>query len=201
MQLSEEVRTAALELFLERGYEGTTLEAIAHAAGTTKASLYGRYEDKETLFRNVVRWAISRPDWPTPEPPVPDDGDLEASLGAIADAALRRATHPDMVKLTRIAVAQASRFPDLAEQASTAGWPRKQLVVELLQRHAATGAILAKDPDILAEHFLGLVSGMPARLASFGIVRRPEVQRRYTDAALKLFLGGVRPPAATNVAV
>jgi hypothetical protein len=98
-----------------------------------------------------------------------------------------------MVKLTRIAVAQATRFPDLAEQASASGWPRKQLVVDLLARHAATGAIVADEPEILAEHFLGLVSGMPARLASFGIVRRPAVQRRYTDVAIDLFLRGLRP--------
>src|SRR5215471_6007964 len=75
-QLTDAVREAALALFLERGYEGTTLEAIARAAGTTKASLYARFADKETLFVSVVGWAIGRRDWPMPEPPPPDLDDL-----------------------------------------------------------------------------------------------------------------------------
>jgi AcrR family transcriptional regulator len=98
-----------------------------------------------------------------------------------------------MVRLTRIAVTQAPRFPELAEEANTASWPRKQLVVDLLERHAATGVIVADEPEILAELFFGLVSGTPARLASFGIARRPVVQRRYTDVAVDLFLRGLRP--------
>jgi AcrR family transcriptional regulator len=192
-QLSEDLREASLALFLKHGYEGTTLDAIAREAGTTKASLYVRFEDKETLFVSVVRWATARSDWPVPEPPIPDLAELEGALRSIADSALRRATHPDMVRLTRIAAAQAERFPDLAQRANAAGWPRKQLVVELLRQHAAAGAIVADEPEILAEHFLGLVSGMPARLASFGIVRRPPVQRRFTDVAVDLFLRGLRP--------
>jgi AcrR family transcriptional regulator len=192
-QLSVDVREAALALFLEHGYDGTSLDAIARAAGTTKASLYVRFEDKESLFVSVVGWATGRADWPVPEPPAPDLDDLERALRAIATAAVRRATHPDMVKLTSLAVAQATRFPELAERANATGWRRTQLVVELLERHASTGAVVAPEPKILAEHFLGLVSGMPARLASFGIVRKPAVQRRYTDTALDLFLRGLRP--------
>jgi AcrR family transcriptional regulator len=192
-QLTDDVREAALNLFLEHGYEGTSLDAIARAARTTKVSLYTRFDDKESLFVSVVRWATGRPDWPVREPPAPSLDDLEGALRSIADAAVRRTTHPDMVKLTRLAVAQAPRFPELAEAANVASWPRKQLLVDLLERHAATGVIVADQPEILAEHFFGLVSGTPARLASFGIVRRPALQRRYTDVAVDLFLRGLRP--------
>ena len=66
-------------------------------------------------------------------------------------------------------------------------------MVELLQRHAATGAIVADDPEILAEHFLAMVVGMPARLASFGIVRNAATQAHYTRVAVDLFVRGLRP--------
>jgi AcrR family transcriptional regulator len=192
-KLTADLRGAALALFLEHGYDGTSLDAIARAAGTTKVSVYARFDDKESLFVSVVQWATGRADWPVPEPAAPDLDDLEGALRAIAEAAVRRATHPDMVKLTRIAVAEATRFPDLAEQVSAAGWPRKQLVADLLARHSVTGGIESDEPEILAEHFLALVSCVPARLASFGIVRRPAVQRRHTDVAVDLFLRGLRP--------
>jgi AcrR family transcriptional regulator len=192
-RLSEDLREAALALFLERGYGGATLEAIAHAAGTTKPSLYVRFPDKESLFIGVVQWALGQPDWPVPETKPPDLDDLEGALRFLADSALRRATHPSMVGLTRIVVAQADRFPDLAQETFAASLPHAQLVVEVLQRHSAKGAIVADDPDVLAEQFLDLVSARAARLASFGVDRNAAAQRRYTDVAVKLFLRGLRP--------
>jgi AcrR family transcriptional regulator len=193
LQLSEDLRQAALALFLAQGYEGTTLDAIARAAGTTKPSLYVRFPDKESLFTGVVQWAIEQPDWPVPESKAPDLDDLEGALRSIADAALRRATHPSMVGLTRIVVAQADRFPELAERTLAASSRSVPLIVELLQRHSAKGAIVADDPEILAEQFLDLVSARAARLASFGVARNVASQRRYTDAAVTLFLRGLRP--------
>ncbi|WP_322760640.1 hypothetical protein [Frankia sp. Cr2] len=49
------------------------------------------------------------------------------------------------------------------------------------------------DPEILAEHVLGMVAGMPARLASFGIQRDPATQERHTQVAVRLFLRSLRP--------
>lgn len=99
-----------------------------------------------------------------------------------------------MIKLGRIAIAQAERFPEIAREASAVGaWPRRQAIVGLLRHHTATGAIVADDPDILAEHFLAMVSGTPARLASFGVIRSASSQERRTRAAVVLFVRGLRP--------
>jgi AcrR family transcriptional regulator len=193
-QIDRDVRDAALALFLERGYEGTTMDAIAQAAGTTKASLYARFDSKESVFSAVLDAATRRRDWPIPEPPPPDLDDLEGALTEIAHAGLARAVHPAMVQLSRIAIAEAARFPELARRAqSNATWARRDLVVELVQRHAAVGAIVAAEPEILAEHFLAMAVGMPARLASFGIVRDPQTQAHYTRVAVTLFVRGLRP--------
>lgn len=192
-RLDQSVRECALQLFLEHGYEGTSMDAIAREAGTTKMSLYGRFASKEELFLSVLHWATRRPDWPVPEPEPPDLDDLEGTLTAIAHTALQRALDPSMVQLGRIAVTQAARFPDLARRQAIAYWPRQQLVRDLLERHAATGAIVAEDPEILAEHFLGMVAGMPARLASYGTVRDGADQERHTRIAIRLFLRGLRP--------
>lgn len=193
-RLDQAVRAAALRLFLEHGFDGTSMDAIAEAAGTTKASVYARFTGKEAVFRSVMTWAMQRSDWPVQEPPAPDLDDLTGALTAIAQAAQRRALDPSMIKLAQVAVAHAARFPEIASQAYAAGhWPRRQLVVDLLTRHAATGAIVADDPEILAEHFLGMVSGMPARLASFGVRRDPTDLAHHTQVAIGLFLRGLRP--------
>jgi AcrR family transcriptional regulator len=40
----------ALELFLERGYKGTSMEAVASAAGVSKPVVYACFESKAELF-------------------------------------------------------------------------------------------------------------------------------------------------------
>lgn len=196
-QLDEDVREAALTLFLERGYEGTSMDDIALAANTTKASLYKRFESKDEVFRSVLAWAMQRPDWPLAETDPPDLDDLEGSLRFIARASLRRALHPSMVQLGRVAVAQAGRLPDLGLQAYAASTIRRhRMLVDLLRRHAATGAIVADEPEMLAEHFMAMVSGMPARLAGFGIVRSEAANERALDAAVQLLLRSMRPDRA-----
>jgi AcrR family transcriptional regulator len=195
-QLSRDVHEAALTLFLQHGYEGTSLDDIAREASTTKASVYGRFADKASLFSSVIELAIGRPDWPEPKSKALDlDGfdNLEGALRSVADATLRRATHPSMVRLTQVTIAQVGRFPDLAQKTLAASWSSKQFVVDLLQHHAAAGAIVAKEPEILAEHFLGLVSVVPAHIAAYGVDRNDATQRRYRDVAIKLFLRGLRP--------
>jgi AcrR family transcriptional regulator len=193
-ELDRSVRDCALSLFLEHGYEGTSMDAIARAAGTTKASLYTRFASKDDVFISVLQWAIGRSDWPVRQPAPPDLDDLEAALTAIADTALRWAVDPSVVQLGRIAIAQASRFPDLARRMHSAGlFPRQQLVVDLLNRHAGTGTIVADYPEILAQHFLAMVAGIPARLASFGLGWDAADLDRNTQVAVRLFLRGLRP--------
>jgi len=54
----EELVAAALEVFVERGYEGTTLADVARRAGVTKGTIYLYFENKEALFKAVVRQTI-----------------------------------------------------------------------------------------------------------------------------------------------
>ena len=189
-QLDEDIREAALQVFLDRGYEGASVAAIAAAAGTTKVSLYARYTNKEELFNAVLRWAMGRNDWPFREPAPPDFDDLKTALTEIGKAAQRRALHPSMVKLSRIAVAQAANFPDLARRAGTT--PRHQIIVDLLKHHVASGTIVADDVEVLADHFIALVSGMPARSASLGIVRSAKEERHRMEVAVDLFVRGLQ---------
>lgn len=50
-----ELLAAALELFVARGYAGTRLDDVAAAAGVSKGTLYLYFENKEDLFKAVVR--------------------------------------------------------------------------------------------------------------------------------------------------
>jgi AcrR family transcriptional regulator len=49
-----EVLDAALGLFLERGYQGTSMEAIAKVAGVTKPVVYACFPGKDELLRALL---------------------------------------------------------------------------------------------------------------------------------------------------
>ena len=46
-----ELLEAALDHFLDKGFEVATIEAIAQSVGMTKRTVYARYPDKIALFR------------------------------------------------------------------------------------------------------------------------------------------------------
>ena len=49
----QEILKQALQLFMKKGYEGTSMSDIATATGIQKASLYAHYAGKEDLFSAV----------------------------------------------------------------------------------------------------------------------------------------------------
>jgi AcrR family transcriptional regulator len=50
----QKVLRAALDLFSERGIEATSMDAIAHASGVSKATIYNHWADKEALLLEVM---------------------------------------------------------------------------------------------------------------------------------------------------
>jgi AcrR family transcriptional regulator len=51
----EEILTAALEVFAERGYKGTSLDAVAERAGLTRQGLLHYFRSKKELLLAVLR--------------------------------------------------------------------------------------------------------------------------------------------------
>jgi AcrR family transcriptional regulator len=185
------VRKAAVATFVEHGYDGATMEAIATAAGITKRSLYARYPDKRSVFVDVIPWALSR---------FEDDGsstileeeDLQTALFAVGRVSLKRAVDPQAVRLKRIAMNEIGRFPEFSVTSESMMWSgRQRMLTELLRRHEAKGAIKVDDIELAAEHFLAMVEAMPGRFADFAIYRSAKENERHLQQAVKLFLNGI----------
>src|SRR5512132_3617178 len=49
-----EILAAALKLFLESGYDGTSMQAVADEAGVTKPVVYACFDSKDELFRALL---------------------------------------------------------------------------------------------------------------------------------------------------
>ncbi|WP_154675151.1 aldo/keto reductase [Parafrankia elaeagni] len=205
-RLTERLRRAAVDTFLEHGYDGATMEAVARAAGVTKSTLYSRYPDKRTLFIAVSSWALTRQERDTRVlEPLPDD--LAAALTLIARAILARSVDPDIVRLSRMAIAESPRFPEFAVSSQATTWsPRIQVIIDLLHARERVGDVTVPDVALAAEQFFAMVGAMPAWLAAYGIYRTPEAEDERLQHAVRLFLNGIltrgpaRPPATAAAA-
>lgn len=192
-EIDERIKSAALDLFLERGFDAVSMESIAREANVTKTTLYARYSDKSELF--AAAWRASKEEWSfrDVEGLAAEYRTLESQLTALGDALLEQALSHRVVGLTRMAVAQAHNFPEeMIASYSTSLSPRIRSVAGVLKLHE--GKIRARyleDVDGTAEFFLGLITGIPARMAEMGVLRAPDFERRRVRRAVRLFLDGI----------
>jgi TetR/AcrR family transcriptional regulator, mexJK operon transcriptional repressor len=187
----------ATTLFMERGFDGTSIDAVAEAAGISKPTVYARYRDKRDLFAAVLRGRIR--DWLAPlsvaaeaQATDSDPQNIETTLHELSRHMLDQASMPECATLQRILAAQAVQFPELAKLAHEDGWLRGvRGVAILLRQFAARGEIRVDDPELAADLFLNLLLGHSARLALHGIADDPESLQRRRRAVVELFLNGV----------
>jgi TetR/AcrR family transcriptional regulator, mexJK operon transcriptional repressor len=184
----------ALDSFLERGYEPTTMEEIAIRVGMSKRTIYARYADKSALFKAAVRQAIQRYTVPRAELDAVVTEDLEETLKAIARLRVANVATPAGTKLQRILTAQAHRFPELFNEAFEEGTgPTIEFLCDLFKRANTGGTLAISDPQRAAVAFLSLVVSGPARvIVSGNVLDQREINRRIRFA-VELFLNGVRP--------
>ena len=93
-----ELLDRALDMFLDKGFELATIEAIAASVGMTKRTIYASYADKSALFKASVRRAIERYSVSIETLRALESPDLEASLVAVAKLRIRNVMTPAGIK-------------------------------------------------------------------------------------------------------
>ena len=156
-ELAGEVGTRILDtarkIFLERGFEGASIDEIAEVARSGKPTIYARFGDKRALFTEVVtRDILSRITEFKIE--VPTGATIEERFTGAATALLHWGLESERIGLMRLAIAEARRFPDLAAKVSRAARDLStELGVRLLAELTRSGELVslpAFSPERLA---------------------------------------------------
>lgn len=193
-QRQTELLDHALDMFLANGFDATTIDGIATAAGMAKRTIYGRYPDKAALFEAAVQRAVDRWIIPVETLQTAETDDLEETLIAVARIRLDSFTSEAGVALQRILNAEGYRFPELYRLAYDQGTvPALHYIADLLRRHAATGGIEVEDAEVLGGAFLSMTVGGPATGALWGVIWDHDVLDARMRTCVRLFLDGVRP--------
>ena len=192
---AESILAAAKRMFLESGFGAVSMDAIARAAGVSKATVYAYFAGKDELFGAVIGRECERyfAEFSADEL---DPGKLRASLTTLGRRFLDLLLSPDAIALHRLIVGEVSRFPALGEVFWHAGPERNLAQIEAFLRAAvAAGVLDIADPRLAAEQFTGLVRG-EAQLRHLLRLENGANQAEIAalvDAAVETFLRAFAP--------
>jgi len=194
----DEIISAALELFVERGYAATRLEDVAARAGISKGTLYLYFENKEDLFKAVVRGNML---------PMLQHGEtlVQQFAGSSADLAEQlvrgwwTSTGSSKVAgLPKLVIAEAGNFPDLAKFYYEEVIRRAHSMFRrVLERGIRSGEFRGIDIDHVVHVALAPLVMLAVWEHSFACCEQEKLQPgRYLDAYLDLLLHSLRKPQA-----
>ena len=190
----EELLDAALEEFLQHGFELTTIEMVAARVSMTRRTVYARYADKGALFRAAVQRAIERQVVPQEVLAGFDQGNLAVTLESVARLRIGQVMTPNGLRLQRIINTESYRFPEIfTANLEQSAKPVMDFVAGVLDRAIAAGQISPTDCDFAASAFMSMVVGGQVRAIVNGRVpTRAELDKKVTFT-VRLLLDGLRP--------
>jgi len=157
-RLQERILGAAFTAFTEDGYADTSTLDIATRAKVSKRDLYANFGSKHAVLVACIKSRADRMRLP-PDLPMPCNRQmLAATLTAFATNLVRETSHPSVIAAFRLAIAEATRSPEIAQTLDSTGRAAaRRALLELLASAQSSGLIGPGDPAEMAMQFLGLV--------------------------------------------
>jgi AcrR family transcriptional regulator len=192
----EEILAAALDLFVERGFATTRLDDVAARAGISKGTLYLYFENKEDLFKAVVRGNML---------PMLQHGEaLVENFPGSSSELLRQLVRgwwglsgaSKISGLPKLVIAEAGNFPDLAKFYYDEVILRAQSIFRsVLRRGVDTGEFREVDSEHLVHVALAPLVMLSVWSHSFACCLQEQLQpQRYIDSYLDMLLHGLQMP-------
>jgi len=184
---------AATDLFLSRGYAGTSMDEVAAQAAVSKRTVYKQFADKDGLFAEVVMGVSGTVDAfiDSIEQALTASDNLPRDLGGLARIYVKTVMLPRVLQLRRLLIGEATRFPELGRHYYERG-PERVIaaIAGCVARLAARGLLHAPDPLLAAQHFAFLVLSIPmdrALVRGESSFSQAELER-LADAGVEVFL-------------
>ena len=194
----EEIIAAALDVFVERGYASTRLDDVAAHAGVSKGTLYLYFENKEDLFKAVVRGNVL-PVLQYGEDLVETYSGSSAELvGQLVRGWWELTGSTKIAGIPKLIIAEAGNFPDLAKFYYDEVILRAlSMFRRVLQRGTEAGEFRQVDVDHLVRVALAPLVMLSVWGHSFACCEQERLQpERYLDAYLDMLLHSLKIPQA-----
>ncbi|KPJ91345.1 MAG: hypothetical protein AMJ53_11885 [Gammaproteobacteria bacterium SG8_11] len=145
---ADAILCAASELFLTKGFQGTSMDAIAQHAGVSKQTVYSHFANKDELFKACIRAKVAG--YGFEETAVVDDEDLREALLAITHKFVELLFDPEVIAMHRVVMGEAASHPRIAALFFESGPKRtKSAVCAFLKQQVEKNRLRIDDADLL----------------------------------------------------
>ncbi len=173
---------AASDMFLELGFDGTSMDGVAKRAGVSKQTVYSHFSSKEQLFGDAIHAAIAAY-YPDRALAAVENHTLEADLRAVCYQLATLLMSDRALAMFRLLVTAAAKSPRLGEIFWQSGPAdiQKQLAA-FLQTWVEKGALTIEDPEKAGQQLVALFKEPAHFKISIGI--QPMLSAEEIDACV-----------------
>jgi TetR/AcrR family transcriptional repressor of mexJK operon len=198
-QTRERLREAAHRLFIQQGYQPTSIEAILAEAGvSSKETFYRHYANKEALFVDVLNnLTMEQPGFVEKLAALPAPRDLpslQQALTLLSHEIVAMMSQPGYLPLVRMVLTESSRFPQLSLLFfSTVTQRGIDLLMAFLQSAREYRAIADLDLEAVTRTLLGgLIGTVLMSVVIEGELNQPAILARV-DANIEVVMRALTP--------
>jgi AcrR family transcriptional regulator len=154
------ITQAALEVFAEYGYHGTTMEQIMRVSGLSKGLVYHYFPSKEKMFFHLIDSAleISRKTWMDA---LASPGTAWEKIERLSEHLVKIAFSDESLLYSRIilqGITQGKGIPGLLEYIFQHGTHFNELPALIVEAQRS-GEVAQGDPEVLASTYFALYQG------------------------------------------
>ena len=159
----DRILTAALEMFAQKGYEGTNIRELSASLGLVKSAIYKHYESKEAIWNALLDRMIAyygeRFGSPEHLPPVPDSPEeFVAMTMRMADLTI----HDEQIVKTRKVLTLEQFRDDRARELATKHFLTglTEMFTHIFSGMMDKGLLRQDDPEMLAFAYTTPISAL-----------------------------------------
>ena len=183
----------AVELFSERGFEGTTTKSIAAAAGVSEGIIFQHFATKEELYSSILDYMAKESGveaWEEQLRGYAEREDDEALVRSMVERILQSdRKDPQFQRLMYQAVLTGHPLPKIMAQRIL---PLHQFLCDYITKRQKKGVFLKCDPNVVVHAIVSLPSyyGLAKSLFGVDLLKLPE--RKMAESFSRLILEGLR---------
>jgi AcrR family transcriptional regulator len=180
---------AATELFLEQGYDRTSLSDIVSRSKGSRSTLYEQFGNKEGLLRAMVE-EVTGQIWQV----IGDDGEGPFTEAGLVELGMRftgSALAPRAIAVFRVLAAERERVPEIAELFFERGPRTVERLLADRFRTALPTQSGSGTPEQLGQVFLGALLGVFHAHHVLGLPASEMDIEAHVRITVRVFLDGV----------
>lgn len=148
---------AAGDLFMDKGFDGTSMDGVAKRAGVSKQTVYSHFSSKEQLFAESVHATIANY-FPEKILAALDTHTVRDDLLLVCQNLMTLLMSDRALGMFRLLVASGARSSHLGKIFWDAGPAHLQKhLIDLFESWIEEGALEMDDPELASEQFLALM--------------------------------------------